>query len=86
MTKPGRAEAAHEAVVVDERFLDGVELPVLLEPLDGADRPALRLDREHRAGVAGPPSMITVHAPQEARSQTRFEPVRSTKPARPAWR
>src|SRR6185503_9948683 len=47
----GRAEPAHEAVALDELLLDGMELAVLAEALDRLDLPALRLDRQRRAGV-----------------------------------
>ena len=40
---------------MDEGLLDRMELPVLLEPLDGAYRFPLGLEREHRAGVRRAP-------------------------------
>src|SRR6266850_1744663 len=46
---PRRAVPALQPVLVPERFLDGVELAVLLQALHGADLRAVRLDREHRA-------------------------------------
>src|SRR5512135_2390708 len=48
-----RAEAALEAVLLAERLLHGVELPVRREALDRRDLRAVGLDREHRAGLDG---------------------------------
>src|SRR2546427_11631526 len=45
----GSAEAALQPVLLVEAFLDRMELPVLLEPLDGRDRPLIGLHGEHRA-------------------------------------
>src|SRR5262249_19883154 len=47
--------AALEPVLLHEAVLERVELPVLLEALDGHDRPAVRLDGENRARLDGPP-------------------------------
>ena len=49
----GRAEAALQAVVLDERALERVELAVLREPLDRRDLAALGLEREHGAALHG---------------------------------
>src|SRR5712671_1013154 len=46
---PRRAVAALQAVLLPERFLDGVELAVLLQALHGADVRAVGLYRQHRA-------------------------------------
>src|SRR6266571_7442677 len=45
----GSAEAALQAVLLMEAFLDRMELAVLLEALDRGDRRLIGLDREHRA-------------------------------------
>src|SRR5580658_1002653 len=46
---PRRAKTALQAVTVPERLLQRMELAALREPLDGRDRVAVGLDREHRA-------------------------------------
>src|SRR5258705_12325535 len=46
---PRRAEAALQAVLLPEPFLDRVELAVLRHPLDGRDLGAVDLHREERA-------------------------------------
>ena len=46
-----RAEAALQAVVVDEGLLQRMQLLAVGEPFDGADLPAVGLDREHQAGA-----------------------------------
>ena len=48
-----RAEAALLRVIVNERLLDGMEMPRLAEPFHGGDLRALRVDGQHRAGVHG---------------------------------
>ncbi len=48
-----RAEAALQAVVLDERALDRVQPAVGRESLDRGDRGAGRLQREHRAALHG---------------------------------
>ena len=50
---PRRAKAALQAVLLIEALLDRVELPVLLEPFDRHDLPAVGLDGEHGAGLDG---------------------------------
>ena len=52
---PGRAEAALEAVVLDERPLHRMEIAVRREPLDRRDLAAVGLEREQRAALHGPP-------------------------------
>src|ERR1044071_1237617 len=52
---PGRAVAALEAVVADERGLQRVEAIVGREPFDGDDLLAAVHDREGEAGVVAPP-------------------------------
>ena len=47
----GRAEAALQRMVVAERFLDGVQLPVPGQAFDGEDVAAVGLHGEHRAGL-----------------------------------
>src|SRR5882724_8130335 len=47
----GRAEAALQAVLLHEPLLDGVQLAVLLEPLDGLDLAPVGLDRQHGTGL-----------------------------------
>src|SRR5918993_698584 len=46
-----RAEPALQAVALPEALLDGVELAVARQALDGGDRPAVGLHREQRAGL-----------------------------------
>src|SRR5215207_8040895 len=46
-----RAEPALQAVALLEALLDGVELAVARQALDGGDRPAVGLHREQRAGL-----------------------------------
>ena len=48
-----RAEAALQAVMIDEGLLQRMQRVAVGEPLDGADLPALRLHREHQAGAHG---------------------------------
>src|SRR5206468_790441 len=50
-----RAVAALQAVLLPEAFLDGMELAVLLEALDGRDLMAVGLDREEGARLHGLP-------------------------------
>ena len=52
---PGRAEPALEAVLLDERPLDRMELAVGREPLDRRHLGARGLEREHRAALHRPP-------------------------------
>src|ERR671918_154598 len=52
---PGCAEAALKAVLLLECFLDGMELPVASQSLDGRYLATVRLNREHRAGLHGCP-------------------------------
>src|SRR5436190_18227255 len=47
----GSAEAALQAVLLPEAFLDRVELAVLGHPFDGRDLGAVGLDRKHGAGL-----------------------------------
>src|SRR3972149_4510718 len=49
----GRAEAAHEAVVLAERLLDRVHRRAFGQPLDRADPLPLHLDGKCRAGIEG---------------------------------
>ena len=53
MRKPGRAEAALEAVALLEGRLDRVEPAGAGEALDGVDREPVGLHREHQAGAHG---------------------------------
>ena len=46
---PGVQNPALQAVLLGEGLLDRVELPALLEALDGGDLRSVRLNREHRA-------------------------------------
>ena len=46
-----RAEAALQPVMLDEGALQRMQLVALREPLDGADRLAVGLHREHQAGA-----------------------------------
>src|SRR5437016_4146515 len=46
-----RAEPALQAVLLMEALLDRMELPILLESLDGGDARLIRLHREQRAGL-----------------------------------
>ncbi len=46
-----RAEAALQAVVIDEGLLQRMQRLAIGEPFDGADLPAVGLDREHQAGA-----------------------------------
>src|SRR5215210_560009 len=48
-----RAEAALERMGLVERALERVQAGVAGEPLDGGERAAVRLDREHQAGADG---------------------------------
>ena len=48
-----RAEAALQAVLLQEAVLDRVELAVLLQALDGRDLAAVGLHGEHGAGLHG---------------------------------
>ena len=48
-----RAEAALQAVLIPEGFLDLVQLAVGGHPFDGQDLGAVGLDREHRAALDG---------------------------------
>src|SRR4030095_2421465 len=48
---PGRAEAALEAVVLAEGLLEGVEVPIPGQALDGGDLGPVGLDGQHRAGL-----------------------------------
>src|SRR6185503_6326755 len=50
---PGRAEAALQAVLRPERFLDGVELPVGSDPFDRCHRRPVGLRRQARARLDG---------------------------------
>src|SRR5262245_61129852 len=49
--KPGRAETAHQAVVLAERLLHGMEDRSLGQPFYGPDRHTLHVNREKRAGI-----------------------------------
>src|SRR5262249_54097067 len=51
--KPRRAEAALQAVIVDERLLQRMQLVAVRQAFDGADLPAFGLHRKHQAGAHG---------------------------------
>src|SRR5262245_53650019 len=51
--KAGRAEAALQAVIVDEGLLQRMQHVALCQALDGADRPALGLHRKHQTRAHG---------------------------------
>jgi len=70
-----RAIAALQAVLLPEAFLDGVQLAVALEPLDGRDLTAVGLHRHTVHDFTGWPSSSTVHAPQWVVSQPMCVPV-----------
>ena len=53
IVKPGAQKAHWEAALVHDRLLHRVEMPILLQPLDGADRAALHRVRQDRAAVVG---------------------------------
>ncbi len=59
----GRAVAALETVMVDERLLQWMQVAVLGQALDGGDRSALILHGEGEAGEDRSPSTNTVQAP-----------------------
>ena len=51
ITNPGRAEAAHRAVVLQNCLLYRMEHRAVTQSFDGANILALRFDGQHRAGV-----------------------------------
>jgi len=71
----GRAEAALETALIDERLLDGVELAGLRQAFDGGDVLAWTSASEDRQERTDFPPTTTVQEPQSPTPQPYFVPV-----------